>query len=61
MITLPPLEREEIEQLILSGSKIAAVIKVRQSTGAGLKEAKDYVDSLAAKLGCSRSYAEQRG
>ena len=53
MITLPPLEREEIEQLILSGSKIAAVIKVRQLTGAGLKEAKDYVDSLAAMLGCS--------
>ena len=60
MITLPPRERQEIVRLILSGSKVAAVTKVRQLTGAGLKDAKDYVDSLAAKVGCSRSSAEQR-
>lgn len=51
MISLPAGEREEIVRLILSGSKVAAVAKVRQLTGAGLKDAKDYVDSLAAKFG----------
>jgi len=52
MITLPPQEEEGIQQLILSGSKVAAVARVRELTGTGLRLSKDYVNSLAAGLGC---------
>ncbi len=40
------LERE-VYSLLARGRKIEAVKKVRELTGMGLQEAKDYVDSLA--------------
>ena len=51
-ITLPPKEEEGIQQLILSGSKVAAVARVWELTGTGPRLSKDYVNSLAAGLGC---------
>ena len=44
-----PLSREverEARRLLNDGGKIAAIRRVRELTGMGLKEAKDYVDSL---------------
>lgn len=38
----------EIRQLIAQGNKIQAIKRVRELTGLGLKEAKDYVDRLPA-------------
>lgn len=40
-----------LRQLISSNQKIAAVKHVRQASGAGLKEAKQYVDWLTAQMG----------
>jgi ribosomal protein L7/L12 len=40
-----PLAADEIQQLIESGKKIAAIKAIRQQTGWGLKQAKDYVDA----------------
>ena len=37
----------EVRELIRQGRKVMAVKRVRELTGMGLKEAKDYVDSLA--------------
>lgn len=37
---------EELINLILQGKKIKAIKRYRMVTGIGLKEAKDYVDSL---------------
>jgi len=39
---------EEIRQLVAHGNKIQAIKRVRELTGLGLKEAKDYVDRLPA-------------
>ena len=36
----------EVRALLAAGNKIAAIKRVRQLTGMGLKAAKDYVDSL---------------
>ncbi len=36
----------EIKELMKTGQKIQAIKLYRQQTGAGLKEAKDYVESL---------------
>ena len=36
----------EVRQLLAGGNKIAAIKRVRELTGVGLKEAKDYVDAL---------------
>lgn len=44
------LPEEEINMLIQQGEKLQAVILVRTHTHWGLKDAKDYVDKLAAKL-----------
>jgi len=38
---------EELKSLIAEGMKIQAIKKYRMVTGLGLKEAKDYVDSLS--------------
>ncbi|MCH3963258.1 MAG: ribosomal protein L7/L12 [Clostridium sp.] len=38
---------EELKELVSRGEKIKAIKKYRMVTGAGLKEAKDYVDSLS--------------
>jgi ribosomal protein L7/L12 len=43
-LTLDP--EQEARRLLQSGDKIAAIKRVRELTGLGLKEAKDYVDSL---------------
>lgn len=40
---------ERVLQLVRSGNPIAAIKKVRQDTGIGLVEAKQYVDSLRGK------------
>ena len=50
---LPPkqigeLDLAEVSALLAGGNKIAAIKRVRELTGLGLKEAKDYVDSLPA-------------
>jgi ribosomal protein L7/L12 len=37
---------EEIRSLVEHGNKIGAIKRVRELTGLGLKEAKDYVDSI---------------
>ncbi|MCI1946313.1 ribosomal protein L7/L12 [Clostridium sp. MT-14] len=37
---------EELKDLVSRGEKIKAIKKYRVVTGAGLKEAKDYIDSL---------------
>lgn len=36
----------EVRTLIAHGNKIAAIKRVRDMTGLGLKEAKDYVDAI---------------
>lgn len=36
----------EIRRLLAHGNKIQAIKRVRELTGLGLKEAKDYVDAL---------------
>lgn len=38
--------KSELIELIRENKKIKAIKKLRESTGMGLKEAKDYVDSL---------------
>ncbi|WP_017414796.1 ribosomal protein L7/L12 [Clostridium tunisiense] len=40
---------EELINLILQGKKIKAIKRYRMVTGIGLKEAKDYIDSLDAQ------------
>jgi ribosomal protein L7/L12 len=37
---------QQARRLLIEGGKIAAIKRVRELTGLGLKEAKDYVDSL---------------
>lgn len=41
--------KNELKDLILQDKKIAAVKKYRTITGLGLKESKDYIDSLSEK------------
>ena len=43
---LTPEDREEVERLLKRGEKVKAVKRVRESSGVGLLEAKQYVDSL---------------
>jgi ribosomal protein L7/L12 len=40
---------DRVRQLIDRGQKIEALKEVRQATGMGLKQAKDYVDSIASQ------------
>lgn len=50
-VTDPVIENidDELKSLIVEGKKIQAIKKYRTVTGLGLKEAKDYVDSLSLK------------
>ncbi len=50
---LPPAARvdEEIRAILASGRKIEAIRRLREETGMGLKEAKDYVDALQTRPG----------
>lgn len=41
-----PAPDDEIRQLLAAGNKIGAIKRVREVTGMGLKEAKDYVERL---------------
>lgn len=47
---LEDLINEEIKALILNGEKIKAIKVYREYTGLGLKEAKEYVDSLNEEI-----------
>lgn len=48
-ITLDPEALEQVMQLLRSGNKIEAIKLVREKSGSGLKEAKDFVESLISK------------
>lgn len=41
---------DELNKLIIEGQKVKAVKLYRMTTGAGLKESKEYIDALAEKL-----------
>ena len=41
---------DELNKLIIEGKKVKAVKLYRMTTGAGLKESKEYIDALADKL-----------
>ena len=43
----PAPDLAEVHALALAGNKIEAIKRYRERTGVGLKEAKDYVDSLS--------------
>jgi Ribosomal protein L7/L12 C-terminal domain len=45
-VSISDLDRSEISTLLARGNKIEAIKRLRQLTGLGLKEAKDYVDRL---------------
>ena len=45
---LSEVDRAEIEQLIASGRKISAIKLVRERTGMGLKEAKEFVEDFTS-------------
>ena len=45
-IHLPPEIDKELKSLLQAGHKIAAVKRVTELTGAGLRISKDYVDDL---------------
>jgi hypothetical protein len=48
-----------IKDLLSKGSKVLAVQLFREATGAGLKEAKDYVDGIEASLPTAQPVAPQ--
>ena len=45
-VELSETQRLEVQALVAEGKKVEAVKRVRQETGLGLKEAKDYIDQL---------------
>ncbi len=45
-IALPHDEHEDVRALALSGQKLEAIKRYREKTGAGLAEAKEYVDAI---------------
>ncbi|MFX0547863.1 ribosomal protein L7/L12 [Hathewaya histolytica] len=45
-VGVPDTITDELKTLILEGKKVEAVKKYRTATGLGLKEAKEYIDSL---------------
>ncbi|KFX54906.1 50S ribosomal protein L7/L12 [Clostridium botulinum] len=45
-IGVPNTINDEIKNLILEGKKVEAIKKYRNATGIGLKESKEYIDSL---------------
>ena len=47
---LEDLINEEIKELILNGEKFKAIKVYRQHTGLGLKETKEYCDSLSEEI-----------
>ena len=49
-MTDEPTSLEEIKQLLRQGQKIQAIKKLRESSGIGLKEAKEQVEAIQAKM-----------
>ena len=49
-VGVPDTITDELKRLLIEGRKIEAIKKYRMATGAGLIEAKEYVDSLS-KIG----------
>jgi ribosomal protein L7/L12 len=47
-VRLDPAAEQALRELLARGNKIEAIKRVRELTGMGLKEAKDYVESLPA-------------
>ena len=47
---LPDEKRQAISQAIYGGRKIEAIKLVRDTAGCGLKEAKEFVETLSAEL-----------
>jgi len=45
-LNVPPEVRAEAQALTLAGKKIDAIKLVREAAGCGLREAKDYVETL---------------
>ncbi|WP_252250014.1 50S ribosomal protein L7/L12 [Clostridium sp. ZBS13] len=45
-IGVPNTINDEIKNLILEGKKVEAIKKYRNASGLGLKESKEYIDSL---------------
>ncbi|MCI1931184.1 MAG: 50S ribosomal protein L7/L12 [Clostridia bacterium] len=50
-VGVPDTITDELKALILEGKNVEAIKKYRIATGAELKEAKEYVDSLNKDLG----------
>ncbi|TCO68060.1 50S ribosomal protein L7/L12 [Marinisporobacter balticus] len=48
-VGVPDTVTDELKSLLLEGEKIKAIKKYRIATGAGLLEAKEYVDSLSER------------
>lgn len=46
-VGVPDTITDELKSLISEGKKIEAIKRYRIATGVGLKEAKEYVDSLS--------------
>ncbi|WP_138206968.1 ribosomal protein L7/L12 [Haloimpatiens lingqiaonensis] len=46
-VGVPDTITDELKSLILEGKKVEAIKKYRIATGFGLKEAKEYIDSLS--------------
>ena len=49
-IQLSEVQQREVQTLVDSGNKVGATKHVRQETGAGLKEAKLYVDRIDPRI-----------
>lgn len=49
-VRLPPEIVQELKSFLLAGNKAAAVKRVTELTGAGLRVSKDYVDGLLLVL-----------
>ncbi|KOY66850.1 50S ribosomal protein L7/L12 [Clostridium sporogenes] len=46
-VGVPDTITDELKSLILEGKRVEAIKKYRIATGLGLKEAKEYIDSLS--------------
>jgi ribosomal protein L7/L12 len=58
-VRLDPAAENQLREMIASGQKIEAIKRVREQTGLGLKEAKDYVEQLPrGAIVATPSYAE---
>ena len=49
LVTLQPDLERDVTSLLAAGNKIEAIKRVREGTGAGLKEAKELVERIEAR------------